>query len=68
MISCSSATTVTIFIDDDTTANRIFKGYFAANQGALADIDGAILLNPDQVIKITNVNPTASITIVGEEI
>ena len=67
IVSTSSATTITVFWDDDTTDNRILKAYFAANQGAIPTTSGLMILQRNAVIKVTNVNPTVSITLVGVE-
>ena len=67
IVSTSSATTVTLFWDIDDTDHRIFKGYFAANQGAVPTIGGLVILPRDAVIKVTNVNPTASVSFIGVE-
>ena len=66
-ISCSSATTVTLFFDTDDVTNRVFKGYFGANQGVIISVTGTIFSSINSVLKITNVNPTISVTVVGLE-
>ena len=67
VVSTSSATTVTIFWDVDDIDHRILKAYFAANQGAIPTTSGLVLLPRNAVIKVTNVNPTVSITCIGVE-
>ena len=67
VVSTSSATVVTVFWDTDDTDHRLMKAYFAANQGAIPTISGLIVLPKDAVIKVTNSNPTVSITCIGVE-
>ena len=68
VISVSSATTVTLYFDSDTIGNRVFKGYFAANQGVHIAFSGLVISSINGILKITNTAATASIEVTGVEV
>ena len=70
IISCSAAGTITVFDSTDSTANRIVKGYFAANGGLSQPYSKPRTSSTaDNVLKYTTGSGIAgSLTIQGYEI
>lgn len=68
LISCSAATTVTIFFEADELVSRIFKGYFVTNQGAIINFTSYAEGAAGQSIKITNTGSLTSVSIFGTEV
>ena len=67
VVSCSSSTTVTVYHGTDTTANRLLRGYFSANQGCIVEFNKEEPCARGDTIYVTNVNATASVTVYGLE-
>lgn len=69
LIGVNTATDITLFDSTDSTANRIFKGYFADNSNLVSNQKLPIVSSTaDNILKITTGGGSGSLTIYGYEI